>query len=353
MAVPDLNEESVTADQLPEDGWLQLARELMERGELRLALRASYLAGLAHLGHRELIHLARHKSNRDYDRELHRRARAQRRAARRLRRQSRRLRARLVRRARSDARDARRLLAEPRKDPRMLRKPLLCLLLALLLGGGFAYGLARLFILRYEVGDVYPPYSSLRADPLGTKALDDALDELPDVEVRRNFKPLPRLRPDGPVTLVYTGVPHTRVLDGAASCAPSISSSSAARARSSPSIPVEAPPTAKEDEREEQERAEHEKEEDRGRETPKRRKKKNRGREGRTTRRQTTRKMETNEEAFDQLRRRGEALGFRVRLSAARRRRPTTATPRSSSPAASWSPTSRGTARSYFRDLKP
>ena len=75
--VPDLNAEDVTADQLPEDGWLTLARDLMQSGQLRLALRASYLAGLAHLGHRELIRLARHKSNRDYDRELQRRARAQ------------------------------------------------------------------------------------------------------------------------------------------------------------------------------------------------------------------------------------------------------------------------------------
>jgi hypothetical protein len=82
------------------------------------------------------------------------------------------------------------------------------LLLALLLGAGFAYGLARLFVLRFEIGDVYPPYSSLRADPLGTKALAEALDELPEVELRRNFKPLPKLRATGPVTLVYTGVPH-------------------------------------------------------------------------------------------------------------------------------------------------
>lgn len=73
---PDLNAEHVTADQLPEDGWLQLARELRESGQLRLALRASYLACLAHLGHRELLRLARHKSNLDYDRELQRRARA-------------------------------------------------------------------------------------------------------------------------------------------------------------------------------------------------------------------------------------------------------------------------------------
>jgi hypothetical protein len=74
---PDLNADDVTADQLPEDGWLQLARELMQTGELRLALRAAFLAGLAHLGQRELIQLARHKSDRDYDRELRRRARAQ------------------------------------------------------------------------------------------------------------------------------------------------------------------------------------------------------------------------------------------------------------------------------------
>ena len=72
---PDLTREDVTADQLPEDGWMKMAREFMDRGELRLALRAAYLAGLAHLGQRALIRLARHKSNRDYDRELRRRAR--------------------------------------------------------------------------------------------------------------------------------------------------------------------------------------------------------------------------------------------------------------------------------------
>jgi len=54
---------------------LRLARELMEKGELRLSLRAYYLASLAHLGQRELIHLERYKSNHDYDRELQRRAR--------------------------------------------------------------------------------------------------------------------------------------------------------------------------------------------------------------------------------------------------------------------------------------
>ena len=73
--MPDLRSDDIVADHLPEDGWLKLARELMEQGELRLALRASYLAGLAHLGHRQLITIARHKSNFDYERELRRRAR--------------------------------------------------------------------------------------------------------------------------------------------------------------------------------------------------------------------------------------------------------------------------------------
>ena len=91
----------------------------------------------------------------------------------------------------------------------MLRKPLLTLLFALLLAGGFIWGLARIFVLRYEVGDIYPEYSSLRADPLGTKGLAETLGDLPGIEMRRNFKPLPKLRAEHQVTFVYTGVPHT------------------------------------------------------------------------------------------------------------------------------------------------
>src|SRR5882724_476416 len=74
LPVPDLADENVRADQLPEDGWMKLARELLERGEFRLAMRSFYLASLAHLAERNLISLARFKSNRDYERELRRRA---------------------------------------------------------------------------------------------------------------------------------------------------------------------------------------------------------------------------------------------------------------------------------------
>jgi hypothetical protein len=75
-AAPDVADENVGAEQLPEDGWMRLAHELLDRGELRLALRALYLAALAHLAERHLITLAKYKSNRDYERELFRRGHA-------------------------------------------------------------------------------------------------------------------------------------------------------------------------------------------------------------------------------------------------------------------------------------
>lgn len=77
VSTPDLADQNVVADQLPEEAWLKLAQELVDRGELRLALRALYLAGLAHLGRREWIRIAKFKSNREYQRELHRRVPAQ------------------------------------------------------------------------------------------------------------------------------------------------------------------------------------------------------------------------------------------------------------------------------------
>jgi hypothetical protein len=72
-ATPDLSDEGLGAEQLPESGWAELGQELLRRGEFRLALRAFYLASLANLADRNLISLARFKSNRDYERELRRR----------------------------------------------------------------------------------------------------------------------------------------------------------------------------------------------------------------------------------------------------------------------------------------
>jgi hypothetical protein len=74
--MPNVADEDVGADQLPDEGWVRLARDLLQRGELRLALRAFYLASLAALAGRNLITLAKFKSNRDYERELLRRSHA-------------------------------------------------------------------------------------------------------------------------------------------------------------------------------------------------------------------------------------------------------------------------------------
>ena len=75
-AAVNLADESVTADQLPESSWMQLAEEWMAKGDCRLALRALYLAGLNYLGQRQLVSIRRWKSGLDYRQELDRRTRA-------------------------------------------------------------------------------------------------------------------------------------------------------------------------------------------------------------------------------------------------------------------------------------
>ncbi len=57
----------------------------------------------------------------------------------------------------------------------------------------FVYGLLKLFWLRFEAGDIYPPYSSLRTDPLGTCAFYESLEALPEVAAERNYLPFDRL----------------------------------------------------------------------------------------------------------------------------------------------------------------
>jgi hypothetical protein len=73
-SAPDLEDESTTADDLPVNRWLELARELTEKGSLRQAIRALYLAILADLAAHELITIEKFKSNREYEVELGRRA---------------------------------------------------------------------------------------------------------------------------------------------------------------------------------------------------------------------------------------------------------------------------------------
>lgn len=56
-----------------------------------------------------------------------------------------------------------------------------------------ALALGWVFSIRLGGGDAYPPYSSFRSDALGTRALYEALETLPDFRVERQLKPLARL----------------------------------------------------------------------------------------------------------------------------------------------------------------
>ena len=53
----------------------------------------------------------------------------------------------------------------------------------------FGAGVAHLFHLRFEAGDVYPPYSTLRSDPLGAKVFFAGLQGLPGLSVERSLRP--------------------------------------------------------------------------------------------------------------------------------------------------------------------
>jgi hypothetical protein len=56
-------------------------------------------------------------------------------------------------------------------------------------------------------GDVYPPYSTFRSDPLGTRALFEALGEQPGLDVRRLLSP-PPVGPDAGSAVVFVvGLP--------------------------------------------------------------------------------------------------------------------------------------------------
>ena len=66
----------------------------------------------------------------------------------------------------------------------------------LLLAALFLGGLARLFTLRFAGGDLYPPGSSRRADPRGTRAFHDSHAEQRSLRVERNYESLARLAPE-------------------------------------------------------------------------------------------------------------------------------------------------------------
>src|SRR5207302_10666788 len=86
--------------------------------------------------------------------------------------------------------------------PGLMRKGRTCRLLLPALLALFGFGVVRLLQLRFETGDIYPPYSSLRVDPLGTRAFYESLETLRGVTVQRFIEQWTKL-PEGRNTTLF------------------------------------------------------------------------------------------------------------------------------------------------------
>lgn len=80
------------------------------------------------------------------------------------------------------------------------------LLLGLIILVIFFYGAVQLILLRLQTGDVYPPYSSLRSDPLGTKALFESLQTCCGLKVVRSYEPFVEVSGRTRATVLFLGV---------------------------------------------------------------------------------------------------------------------------------------------------
>ncbi len=89
----------------------------------------------------------------------------------------------------------------------MLNRRALLLLALFGLLAAFGYGLLQLFQLRFAAGDVYPHYSSLRADPLGGKIYYDSLAQLSAARVHRHIGDINKLPGGRDTTLFIFGLP--------------------------------------------------------------------------------------------------------------------------------------------------
>jgi hypothetical protein len=69
----------------------------------------------------------------------------------------------------------------------------------------FLAALGRFVFLRFSSGELYPEYSTLRADPFGTKALFESLRGFEKIAVVRNVESLQKLRGDSQATVLFLG----------------------------------------------------------------------------------------------------------------------------------------------------
>lgn len=83
-----------------------------------------------------------------------------------------------------------------------------------LLAAALVAGVVLLFSLRFSAGDVYPIYSSLRSDPLGTRGLFESLDSLELINAVQNYKNPRYLANQKPSTIFLAGVKNPWLLLG-------------------------------------------------------------------------------------------------------------------------------------------
>lgn len=83
------------------------------------------------------------------------------------------------------------------------------ILLSAVVAATLLFAIWHLFELRFASGDVYPPYSTLRADPLGARAFYASLGLLPGVRTQALFEPVRRLESGRDTTLYVLGLETT------------------------------------------------------------------------------------------------------------------------------------------------
>ncbi|MCX7818133.1 MAG: hypothetical protein N2652_02835 [Kiritimatiellae bacterium] len=86
------------------------------------------------------------------------------------------------------------------------RRDLLAIATVMLLGLAFTVGTYHILSWQATAGDDFPPYSTLRSDPLGLRALYETIALLPGMTAVRWYEPLADRFPEGPGTLVAAGL---------------------------------------------------------------------------------------------------------------------------------------------------
>lgn len=91
------------------------------------------------------------------------------------------------------------------------RRHKITVLLLAALACAFIAGVYNLLVMRFDAGDVYPYYSSLRPDPLGTMALFESIEAVEGITAERNLKPLNMMHHQDGATVLYLGLSARRL----------------------------------------------------------------------------------------------------------------------------------------------